>query len=128
MPKGHGKIPCLPAWNVVLLSVDFSSVADCHNQDEQSVVVLRHSNGALAALTASVRNYLPSEAMVIGTRGQLRIHAPFYRPHRLSVTPLSAANLPGWASPKGIFSHEDPDLRCANGTIIADKVGFCEGT
>lgn len=36
--------------------------------------------------------------------------------------------VPGWASPKGVFSHEDPDLRCADGTIIADKVGFCKGT
>ena len=35
--------------------------------------------------------------------------------------------VPGWASPKGVFSHEDPDLRCANGTIIANAVGFCEG-
>jgi hypothetical protein len=35
--------------------------------------------------------------------------------------------VPGWASPKGVFSHEDPDLRCANGTILANAVGFCPG-
>jgi hypothetical protein len=36
--------------------------------------------------------------------------------------------VPGWASPEGVFSHEDPNLKCADGTIHADKVGFCPGT
>jgi hypothetical protein len=36
--------------------------------------------------------------------------------------------VPGWESPKGVFSHADPDLRCADGTVRADAVGFCRGT
>ncbi len=36
--------------------------------------------------------------------------------------------VPGWESPKGVFSHSDPDLRCADGTVNADAVGFCPGT
>jgi hypothetical protein len=36
--------------------------------------------------------------------------------------------VPGWESPKGVFSHSDPDLRCADGTVHADVVGFCPGT
>ena len=36
--------------------------------------------------------------------------------------------VPGWESPTGVFSHEDPDLRCADGTVEANAVGFCKGT
>jgi hypothetical protein len=36
--------------------------------------------------------------------------------------------VPSWESPSGVFSHNNPNLRCADGTIKADKVGFCGGT
>jgi hypothetical protein len=36
--------------------------------------------------------------------------------------------VPGWESPAGVFSHSNPDLRCADGTMNTDKVGFCQGT
>jgi hypothetical protein len=36
--------------------------------------------------------------------------------------------VPGWESPKGVFSHADPNLRCADGTVHTDAVGFCPGT
>jgi len=36
--------------------------------------------------------------------------------------------VPGWESPKGVFSHSNPDLRCADGTVNTDAVGFCQGT
>ena len=36
--------------------------------------------------------------------------------------------VPGWDSPKGVFSHANPDLTCADGTMHTDKVGFCKGT
>jgi len=50
--------------------------------------------------------------------------------HLLSVTTwmVHAWVVPGWESPKGVFSHEDPDLKCANGTVKTDAVGFCKGT
>ncbi len=35
--------------------------------------------------------------------------------------------VPGWESPQGVFSHANPDLRCADGTDHTDKVGFCTG-
>ena len=53
------------------------------------------------------------------------VHGTFMKK---TVWMVHAWVVPGWASPKGVFSHEDPDLRCANGTIIANKVGFCPGT
>ncbi len=35
--------------------------------------------------------------------------------------------VPGWESPSGVFSHENPNLRCADGTYNTDSVGKCEG-
>ena len=35
--------------------------------------------------------------------------------------------VPGWESPHGVFAHANPDLRCADGTMHTDKVGFCKG-
>jgi hypothetical protein len=36
--------------------------------------------------------------------------------------------VPGWESPDGVFAHANTDLRCADGTMHTDKVGFCKGT
>jgi hypothetical protein len=36
--------------------------------------------------------------------------------------------VPAWESPAGVFSHENPNLRCADGTFNTDKVGKCQGT
>ena len=36
--------------------------------------------------------------------------------------------VPGWESPLGVFSHNNPDVKCANGTEKTDAVGFCQGT
>ncbi len=36
--------------------------------------------------------------------------------------------VPSWESPDGVFSHENPDLRCADGTFDTDTIGRCQGT
>jgi hypothetical protein len=36
--------------------------------------------------------------------------------------------VPGWESPRGVFSHDNPDVLCADGTTKADAIGFCRGT
>src|SRR2546421_211955 len=36
--------------------------------------------------------------------------------------------VPGWESPRGVFSHENPDLPCADGTFHTDKIGRCQGS
>jgi hypothetical protein len=35
--------------------------------------------------------------------------------------------VPGWESPAGVFSHENPDLPCADGTFHTDYIGRCQG-
>lgn len=53
--------------------------------DEDSSTILHYPGGKLAILTASLRVELPGAALIAGTRGQIRIQSPIYRPHRLSV-------------------------------------------
>jgi hypothetical protein len=36
--------------------------------------------------------------------------------------------IPGWESPEGVFSHNNSNLRCGDGTLDTDEVGFCAGT
>jgi hypothetical protein len=36
--------------------------------------------------------------------------------------------VPGWESPEGVFSHENPDLPCGDGTFHTDSIGECQGT
>lgn len=59
--------------------------------DEQSSYLLKYAGGQLAMLSANLRTYASNEAVITGTRGQIRIHAPFYKPHQLSVTTFAAA-------------------------------------
>jgi len=53
------------------------------------------------------------------------VHGSFMKQ---TVWMVHAWVVPGWESPKGVFSHEDPDLTCADGTVHTDAVGFCKGT
>ena len=54
--------------------------------DEQSAMILGYPQGQLAILGASLRGRMQNEAVITGERGMIRICAPFYRPHRLSIT------------------------------------------
>ncbi len=36
--------------------------------------------------------------------------------------------VPTWESPQGVFSHDNPNVRCADGTYTTDTRGFCQGT
>ena len=47
---------------------------------------------------------------------------------RQTVWMVHAWVVPGWESPLGVFSHDNPDVRCADGTTRADPRGFCQGT
>jgi predicted dehydrogenase len=53
--------------------------------DEQDAMIFTYSTGALAILAASLRSRFRNEALIVGTRGQIRIHEPFYAPHRVSI-------------------------------------------
>jgi predicted dehydrogenase len=54
--------------------------------DEQSAMLLGYSNGQLALLSCAVRAQTPRQAAVIGTKGMLRIHSPFWCPTTATIS------------------------------------------
>ena len=46
----------------------------------------------------------------------------------VSVWMVHAWVVPSWESPKGVFSHDHPNLRCPDGTYDTDEPPFCRGT
>jgi predicted dehydrogenase len=53
--------------------------------DEQDAILLSYEGGRLATLNACVTMTTPTEAIIAGEKGILRIHTPFFRPRRISV-------------------------------------------
>ena len=71
--------------------------------DEQSSLIFQYANGQLATLYSSFLTNTPNEVIIMGTQGQLRIHAPIYRPDQLSIqtfpalsTTTSSNSQPSW--------------------------------
>jgi predicted dehydrogenase len=84
----RGIYPLSLAFQLLGPPSDIVSQASMGNTgvDEQSAVLLHYPQGQLAILSATLRTHTPNEAMITGTQGLIRIHAPFYRPHKLSIT------------------------------------------
>jgi predicted dehydrogenase len=54
--------------------------------DEQVGIVLGYGQGQLAVLSAAVRTNSPQEALLMGTEGSIRIHAPFWKSAALTIS------------------------------------------
>ena len=54
--------------------------------DEQFSCILDGNAGQLSVLTASIRTRTPMEATLAGSDGFLRLHYPFWRPSRMTLT------------------------------------------
>jgi predicted dehydrogenase len=54
--------------------------------DEDCVLTLRHHGGALSTVRASLRAPLPNDLTIEGTHGAIHVHAPIFRPFRLTLT------------------------------------------
>jgi predicted dehydrogenase len=54
--------------------------------DEQSAMIFGYDQGQLAVLTAAVQTETPREALLIGTKGQIRIHTPWWFPDTLTLS------------------------------------------
>jgi predicted dehydrogenase len=53
--------------------------------DEQAAVILGYGSGQMALLSATVRATTPQEATLVGTAGQIKMHAPWWRSQELSL-------------------------------------------
>lgn len=56
--------------------------------DEDVAAIFRYDQGHLALVNASLRTQSSNDCVIMGTRAQIRIHAPIYRPFRMTVTPI----------------------------------------
>ena len=54
--------------------------------DETSTIVLKHAGGQISTLRSSIRYELAPEAVVVGSKGSIRIESPVYRPHKIQVS------------------------------------------
>lgn len=54
--------------------------------DENASIIFGYEQGQIATLYASVRTFTPSEAIIMGTKGRLKIHAFMFRPTKLTLT------------------------------------------
>lgn len=54
--------------------------------DGMSAYLLGHSGGELAVLYSAIEAQTPWEATVIGEEGRIRIHSPFWKPSKMTIT------------------------------------------
>ncbi len=73
--------------------------------DEQSNVTFKYQDGRMAHFYSSLRNHSPSEAIVMGNNGFIRLHGPLYRPEGLTIHPLDAPVQTIAANTKGHGYH-----------------------
>ena len=79
----------------------------------------RHSGVCLKGGTT----IFPVDADV--TRSQCEAKGGFFM--GITTWMVHAWVVPGWESPAGVFSHENPNLPCADGTFDTDEIGACKG-
>jgi predicted dehydrogenase len=54
--------------------------------DEQSAALPNYASGKMAIISCSLVTRLPTDALIIGTRGNIRIHSPVHCPRELTLT------------------------------------------
>ncbi len=54
--------------------------------DEEAAMILKYDRGQLAVLHSAIRTESLHEAIVMGTRGSIRVHAPFWKPSVMTLT------------------------------------------
>src|SRR5581483_2913177 len=120
-----------------------SFIYDGINPDSRVIGVMYTAMGATApAGFAGLNDHWHRHSNVCVQYGNGTIGVPF--PADRDVTPAMCAAahgvfmkqtvwmvhawvVPGWESPQGVFSHDNPDVKCADGTTHADARGFCQG-
>jgi predicted dehydrogenase len=54
--------------------------------DERAGAILGYPKGQIAVLHFSLTTDMPCDATIMGAKGRIRIHAPIFRPEKLSIT------------------------------------------
>jgi hypothetical protein len=83
----------------------------------------RHSNVCIKGGAGKLEVPFPADADV--TRKQCDGVGGSFMP--ITGWMVHAWVVPSWESPQGVFSHDNTNIRCADGTYKTDKAGFCQG-
>jgi hypothetical protein len=83
----------------------------------------RHSNVCIKGGAGKLDVPFPADADV--TKKQCDEVGGSFMPVTGSM--VHAWVVPSWESPQGVFSHDNTNIRCADGTYKTDKAGFCQG-
>lgn len=54
--------------------------------DEQAAILLGYPAGQMALLATAIRFTTPQEALILGTEGRIRLHAPWWKATRMTIT------------------------------------------
>ena len=84
----------------------------------------RHTNTCVEFTAGKIVVPFPADSDVTAAQCAAK-HGSFMRETAWMV---HAWVVPGWESPQGVFSHNNTDVRCADGTVKTDAEGFCQGT
>jgi hypothetical protein len=83
----------------------------------------RHSNTCVIFKGTGIVVPFPADSSV--TLSECNgVHGTFMR---RTLWMVHAWVVPGWESPSGVFSHDNSDVVCANGTTKTSATGFCQG-
>lgn len=91
---GGGALLDLGVYPVALASLVFGRPHQISTQahlgetgvDERAGIVFGYEDGRMAVLHTSLKEKTPSEAMLFGSRGTLRLHGPIYRPSAVTLS------------------------------------------
>jgi hypothetical protein len=83
-----------------------------------------HTNVCIKAGPGGVGVLFPSDADVTAAQCS-SVQGTLFR---ITHWTLHAWVVPSWESPLGVFSPENPDVRCADGMYNTDQAGYCRGT
>ena len=63
--------------------------------DEDCALILRHENGAVSTISSSLRAAAGNDFLISGEKGTIHVHAPIYRPFRMTITRVPVGKAPG---------------------------------
>lgn len=107
------------------LHISSQGVIGSSQVDEQAALIFHYPQGELAVLSSSFVTHTPNEAIISGTQGQIRIHAPLYRPFQYALTsfappttPKVTTSNPGWKT----ALKQNPWVRSAYDIYLAPRL------
>jgi hypothetical protein len=83
----------------------------------------RHSNTCIIYGSKGIVVPFPADSSVTLSQCNAK-HGIFMR---RTLWMVHAWVVPGWESPSGVFSHDNSNVVCANGTTKTTAAGFCQG-